>query len=148
MKLPRIALVGAAVVMAAMVTPLTSVHAAPKKKAPAPPVISATDTKALKANVGKEVSVEGLVVSTAKGDKDGMRFLNFSKSAKTGFVAGIVPAAYPKMQPLESYTGQFLRVTGTLETYKKRTQIKVTKISQIKKLSVPKATPAPKKKAS
>ena len=34
-----------------------------------------------------------------------------------------------------------MRVTGTLETYKKMTQIKVTKISQLKKLPVPKATP-------
>ena len=44
-----------------------------------------------------------MVVSTTKGDKDGMRFLNFSKAKTTGFVASIVPAVYPKLQPLESY---------------------------------------------
>lgn len=143
MKLPKLSLVGAAFVMAALVIPVASLHAAPKKKAAAVPVISVSNKELLKAHIGKEVAVEGVVVSTAKGTKDGMRFLNFSKAKTTGFVAGIVPAAYPKMQPLESYTGQSLRVTGTLEAYKKKTQIKVTKLSQIKKLPAPKATQAP-----
>jgi hypothetical protein len=50
--------------------------------------------KPLKANPGKKISVEGNVVSTSKGSKDGMRFFNFSKAKTTGFTAAVVPAVY------------------------------------------------------
>lgn len=126
----------AALLLAVLTLSASPAPAAEKAKRP---VLSATDQAALKAHVGKEVAVEGTVVSTAKGTKDGMRFLNFSDSASGGFVAAVVPAVYPKLQPLESYAGRRLRVTGTLETYKQKTEIEVTRISQIKVLPAPKA---------
>lgn len=110
-----------------------------------PPVINSSDKKALAAKVGKEVSVEGLVQSTGKGDKDGVRFLNLSAKPQTGFVAAIFPPAYKKVGPIKNFEGKNVRVTGTLEKYKKQTQIKVLKASQIKVLATPKAAPAKKK---
>jgi DNA/RNA endonuclease YhcR with UshA esterase domain len=106
------------------------------------PVISATDKKSLAAKIGKEVSVEGVVQSVGKGKNDGIRFLQFSDKAGTGFVAAIFPAAYKKVGPIKDYSGKNVRVTGVLEKYKKQTQIKVLKGSQIKVL----AAPAKKKK--
>lgn len=109
------------------------------------PVINSSDKKALAAKIGKEVSVEGLVQSTGKGDNDGVRFLNLSAKPQTGFVAAIFPPAYKKVGPIQNFEGKNVRVTGTLEKYKKQTQIKVLKASQIKVLATPKAAPAKKK---
>jgi len=109
------------------------------------PVINSSDKKALAAKIGKEVSVEGLVQSTGKGDNDGVRFLNLSAKPQTGFVAAIFPPAYKKVGPIKNFEGKNVRVTGTLEKYKKQTQIKVLKASQIKVLATPKAAPAKKK---
>lgn len=131
---------------AAVLLPLfaTSTLAAPKAK---PPIISATDSKALKAHMGKKVSVEGTVVSTGKGPNDGMRFVNFSKSETAGFTAALVPAVYPEFPKLKSMVGKTVRVTGDLETYKKKSVIKVTRPTQVKVMKAPKAK-ATKKKAA
>lgn len=109
-----------------------------------PPLIHCGDKKKLASKIGKEVSVEGLVQSVGKGAKDRIRMLNFAEKPGTGFVAAIFPSAYKKLEPLKNYAGKNVRVTGVLEKYKKQTQIKVTKGSQIKVLATPKA--AQKKK--
>ena len=110
-----------------------------------PPVINGSDKKALAAHIGKEVSVEGLVLSVGKGDKDGVRFLDLGEKLRTGFVVAIFPSAYKKVGPVKNYQGKNVRVTGKLETYKKQTQIKVFKASQIQVLDTPAADPAKKK---
>jgi len=101
----------------------------PKTKTP---VIKASSAKELKANVGNKVSVEGKVISVGKGPKDKMRFLNFGKSEKTGFTAALVPAVYPKFDNLDRMVNERVRVTGKLETYKKKSVIKVTRPGQVK----------------
>ena len=143
MKLPLRSLLTAISVAALFATSHASFGA--EKSKTKPPAINCSDKKALYAQIGKEVSVEGLVQSTGKGDKDGVRFLNLSAKPETGFVAAIFPAAYAKVGPIKNYQDKNIRVTGTLEKYKKQTQIKVFKASQIKVLATPKATP-PKKK--
>jgi DNA/RNA endonuclease YhcR with UshA esterase domain len=135
---PFIALLAAAT----LVTTPGALLAADKSKTP---VINSSDSKALAAKIGKTVSVEGLVQSTAKGSKDGIRLLNFSSKPGTGFVAAVFPVAYKKVGPIQNYEAKNVRVTGTLEKYKKQTQIKVLKASQIQLLATPKATPAKKK---
>ncbi|MFM8364872.1 MAG: hypothetical protein ACKOAS_06935 [Verrucomicrobiota bacterium] len=112
----------------------------------APKAINAADKKSLAAKIGKEVSVEGLVVRVAKGPNDGVRLLEFSEKDGTGFVAAIFPVAYKKVGSIQDYKGKNVRVTGTLEKYKKQTQIKVLKASQLKVLATPSAAPAKKKK--
>ena len=110
-----------------------------------PQVLNSADKKGLAGKIGKEVSVEGLVQSVGKGDKDGVRFLDLTAKPATGFVAAIFPVAYKKVGPVKGYEGKNVRVTGVLEKYKNQTQIKVFKASQIKVLAAPKPTPAKKK---
>ncbi len=107
-----------------------------------PSVINSSDKKSRASKIGKELSVEGLVQSTGKGDNGRVRFLNFSSKQGTGFVAALFPAAYKKVGPIGNYENKNVRVTGTLEKYNKQEQIKVFKASQIKVL----ATPAPSAK--
>lgn len=112
------------------------------------PVVSATDAKALKSCIGKKVCVEGTVVNTSKGPKDGMRFINFSDGKKPGFNAALVPAVYAKFPKLGSMVGKKVRVTGNLESYQKRPVIKVSKANQVKVMKAPKAAKAKKAQSS
>jgi hypothetical protein len=132
MKIPKIPTIVAAVVCAAF-TYSQAQEAAVEEEAVA---ISATDTAALSANVGKQVIAEGVVVSAAKGPNDGARFLNFSEDT-TGLSALIVPAVYSDLKPLEEYEGKTVKVTGKLETYKDKTQIRVSRIAQIEVVEAP-----------
>lgn len=130
----------------ALLMPLSVSPAFAAKKAKTP-VVSATDAKALKSNVGKNITVEGTVLSTEKGPKDGLRFINFSTAKTTGFTAALVPAVYAKFPNLDTMVGKNVRVTGTLENYKKKTTIKVSRATQIKELkskakTATKATPS------
>jgi len=143
MKIQIRSLLVAVAATAVLLAPQVS-FAAEKSKTKAKPPVS-SDTKSLASKVGKEVPVQGLVQSTGKGDKDGVRFLNLSAKPQTGFVAAIFPPAYKKVGPIKNFEGKNVRVTGTLEKYKKQTQIKVLKASQIKVLATPKAAPAKKK---
>lgn len=63
-----------------------------------------------------------------------MRFINFSDSQTTGFTAALVPAVYPKFPKLEDMVGKKVSVSGELETYKKKSVIKVTRPAQVKVL--------------
>jgi len=132
MKVPKIPTIVAAVVFAAF-TYSQAQEAAVEEAAVA---ISATDKVALTANVGKQVVAEGVVLSAAKGSNDGARFLNFSED-KDGLSALIVPAVYGDLKPLEEYEGKTVKVAGKLETYQDKTQIRVSRISQIEVVESP-----------
>jgi DNA/RNA endonuclease YhcR with UshA esterase domain len=75
--------------------------------------------------------VRGKVVSVGKSEADKIRFLDFTTDRQHGFVAAIFPAAYKAIGDLEKYKGQRVEVRGILEAYKAKTQIKVTKASQL-----------------
>jgi DNA/RNA endonuclease YhcR with UshA esterase domain len=96
-----------------------------------PVTIDALKTKKLLAAIGKEVVVRGKVVTVGKSDADKIRFLDFTTDSERGFVAAIFPAAYEDIGDLEKYKGQRVEVRGVLEAYKAKTQIKVTKASQL-----------------
>jgi DNA/RNA endonuclease YhcR with UshA esterase domain len=132
MKISMIPTIVAAVVCAAF-TYSQAQEAAVEEAAIA---ISATDNAALTANVGKQVVAEGVVVTAAKGPNDGARFLNFSDDT-TGLSALIVPAVYSDLKPLEEYEGKTVKVTGKLDTYKDKTQIRVSRIAQIEVVEAP-----------
>ncbi len=132
MNIPKTLTVVAAVVFAAF-TYSQAQEAAVEEAAVA---ISATDKAALSANVGKQVIAEGVVCCVAQGPNDGARFLNFSDDM-TGLSALIVPAVYPDLKPLEEYVGKTIKVTGKLETYKDKTQIRVSRIAQIEVVETP-----------
>jgi DNA/RNA endonuclease YhcR with UshA esterase domain len=132
MKIPMFPTIVAAVVCAAF-TYSQAQEAAVEEAAIA---VSATDKAALTANVGKQVVAEGVVVSAAKGSNDGARFLNFSEDTN-GLSALIVPAVYSDLKPLEEYEGKTVKVTGKLDTYKDKTQIRVSRIAQIEVVEAP-----------
>jgi DNA/RNA endonuclease YhcR with UshA esterase domain len=132
MNTPKFTMIAAAVVCAAF-TYSQAQEAAVEEAAIA---ISATDQAALTANVGKQVVAEGVVVSAAKGPNDGARFLNFSDDT-TGLSALIVPAVYSDLKPLEEYEGKTVKVTGKLDPYKDKTQIRVSRIAQIEVVEAP-----------
>lgn len=133
---PRLLL--AAALAACFLVPSVSFGADKSK----PKIVNASDKKSLASKIGKEVAVEGQVVRVAKGPNDGVRLLEFSDKEGTGFVAAIFPVAYKNVGPIKSYKGKTVRVTGTLEKYRKQTQVKVLKASQLKVLG---ETPVPKK---
>lgn len=112
------------------------------------PTLDATDLAALKANTGNKIAVEGTVVSTKRGPNDGLRFINFSKRKTIGFTAALVPAVYAKFPDIDSLPGRRVRVTGVLETYKKKLVIKVSRAKQVKVLKAPKASPTKTQKAT
>jgi DNA/RNA endonuclease YhcR with UshA esterase domain len=93
--------------------------------------IDARKTEQLWASIGKEVTVRGKVLSVGKSEADKIRFLDFTADRQHGFVAAIFPAAYKAIGDLEKYKGQRVEVRGVLEAYKAKTQIKVTKASQL-----------------
>ena len=96
-----------------------------------PPTIDALKTKKLFASIGKDVVVRGKVLTVGKSDADKIRFLDFTTDSERGYVAAIFPAAYKDIGDLEKYKGQRVEVRGVLEAYKAKTQIKVTKASQL-----------------
>jgi len=95
------------------------------------PSIDARKTEKLFASIGQEAVVRGKVISVGKSDADKIRFLDFTTDRERGFVAAIFPAAYKAIGDLEKYKGQRMEVRGILEAYKSKTQIKVTKASQL-----------------
>jgi DNA/RNA endonuclease YhcR with UshA esterase domain len=95
------------------------------------PSIDARKTEKLFASIGQEAVVRGNVISVGKSDADKIRFLDFTTDRERGFVAAIFPAAYRAIGDLEKYKGQRVEVRGILEAYKSKTQIKVTKASQL-----------------
>ena len=98
------------------------------------PTIDAHKTKKLFACVGKEVVVRGKVQSVGKSQADKIRFLDFTTDREHGFVAAIFPVTFKTLGDLEKFKGQSVEVRGILEAYKAKTQIKVTKASQLKLL--------------
>ena len=114
-----------------LVTILLAVALCQTALAGGPPTIDALKTKKLFASIEKDVVVRGKVLTVGKSDADKIRFLDFTTDHERGFVAAIFPAAYKAIGDLEKYKGQRVGVRGVLEAYKAKTQIKVTKASQL-----------------
>ena len=95
------------------------------------PTIDARKTNKLFAHLGQEITVRGKVISVGKSEADKIRFLDFTNDRERGFVAAIFPAAFKAIGDLEKFKGQRVEVRGILEAYKAKTQIKVTKATQL-----------------
>lgn len=95
------------------------------------PVVDAWNTMGLQEHVGKSITVRGKVLSTGRTASDGIRFLDFTEDRAAGFVGVILPVAYEGTGNLESYRGQTVSITGLLERYKGRIQIKILNPSQL-----------------
>jgi len=95
------------------------------------PVLDAWNTMGLQEHVGKTITVRGKILSTGRTDSDGIRFLDFTEDRAAGFVGVILPVAYEGTGDLESYRDKTVSITGLLERYKGRVQIKILNPSQL-----------------
>jgi len=86
----------------------------------------------LQANVGSEVTVEGVIKAVGKGPNDGITFLNFG-DRKSGFVGVVFRSSYDNFpEGFDQYANQQVRVRGTLENFKDRQiQIRVSTPDQL-----------------
>jgi DNA/RNA endonuclease YhcR with UshA esterase domain len=108
--------------------------------------ISAQDHQALLAHVGRDAAVEGIVVSVGRTSSDKIRFLDLTDNTTSGFVAALFPVVFNEVGEIEKWIGQKVRITGSLEKYKEKTQIKIFNAKQIQILPATEPTNAPEKK--
>ena len=108
--------------------------------------ISAQDHQALLAHVGRDAAVEGIVVSVGRTSSDKIRFLDLTDNPTNGFVAALFPVVFNEVGEMEKWIGQKVRITGSLEKYKEKTQIKIFNAKQIQTLPSTETASAPEKK--
>jgi DNA/RNA endonuclease YhcR with UshA esterase domain len=95
------------------------------------PRVDATDKKALGEHLGKKVTVFGLIKSTKDWD-GGANFLNFDSREFMLVCFESEYANFPDGKPAKLYKGKHVEVTGYINEYKKKLQIKLTHPGQIK----------------
>ena len=95
------------------------------------------DLEAIK-YVGKEVEVRGRVVSVTTSPL-GTTFINFGGDYPNQTFAGFVPAGskIASNKRLSLIPGKTISITGTIELYKGKPEIKVVSADQIKGLDSP-----------
>jgi len=83
--------------------------------------------------VGKKVEVRGLVVSVTTSPL-GTTFINFGREYPNQIFAGYIPAGSKKATVRRAATlqGKIIGITGTVELYKGKPEIKVLSMTQIK----------------
>ena len=92
--------------------------------------ILATNTAALRKQVGHEATVVGRISRTGQS-KSGMQFLNFADSEFTVVCPEEDVAKFSEGVPVEAYRGQDVEITGTVELYRGKVQIRLREPSQI-----------------
>ena len=102
-------------------------EAAPK----APPRVDAKDKVALREHLGKKATVFGRI-KTAKDWDGGANFLNFDGGEFMLVCFESEYANFPEGKPAEIYRDKHLEVTGYINEYKGKLQIKLTNPGQIK----------------
>ena len=93
--------------------------------------INAWDDQSLQAQIGRDAAIMGIVVSVGRTSSDKIRFLDLTNNAAKGFVAAVFPVVYPQIGDIEKWIGKKVLITGRLEKYKSKTQIKIFSASQI-----------------
>lgn len=100
------------------------------KEAATPPTIAANNAARLKQLTGKTVTVTGKI-SRATVSKSGHHFLNFYSSDLSVVCFKDSVSKFDKGGPAKAYSNKDVRVTGKLESYKGKPQIKLTLPKQI-----------------
>ena len=90
--------------------------------------------------------MEGIVVSVGRTSSDKIRFLDLTDNPTNGFVAALFPVVFNEVGEMEKWIGQKVRITGSLEKYKEKTQIKIFNAKQIQILPSTETASAPEKK--
>jgi DNA/RNA endonuclease YhcR with UshA esterase domain len=89
------------------------------------------DTEAAQ-HVGQQVTVEGVVVAVFTS-KSGNTFLNFGAPYPAQTFTGWVPAGTPLASDpsLQSFQGKRIRITGTIQLYRGKPEIKILSRDQL-----------------
>ena len=101
------------------------------KEAAPPPKVAVNNTVKLRSLTGKTVTVTGKVSRTSQS-KSGHHFLNFYSSNLTVFCAKPDAAKFKSGGPAKLFKDKEVEVTGKLEIYKGKPQIKILSPTQVK----------------
>ncbi len=104
---------------------------APAAVADAPARIRVSNVVSLRARVDKEVTVYGRVERTNKS-RSGHQFLNFRDTELTVICRSADVANFKNGAPADRYRGKDVEVTGRLELYKEKLQIRLRDPRQIR----------------
>ena len=105
-------------------------HAGAKEAAP-PPKVAANNHAKVKSLAGKTVTLFGKI-SRANQSKSGNHFLNFYSSDVTIFCAKKDATKFKSGGPAKLFANKEVEVTGKLESYKGKPQIKIISPQQIR----------------
>ena len=98
--------------------------------------LDATDTNALRPNIGKQVEVQGTPTKTGVSKSSTVAYLNFGVAhqgvALVFFLKQGQGGGFGSEEDLKQYIGKKITVSGKLEEYKGDLQIKVESTTQIK----------------
>ena len=97
--------------------------------------IDAWDQQSLQDQIGRDAAVMGIVVTVGRTSTDKIRFLDLTNNSTTGFVATVFPVVYSQLGDIEKWIGKKVLITGRVEKYKSKTQIKIFNASQIQILA-------------
>ncbi len=95
----------------------------------------------LRANLNKQVTVRGRVASTGQS-RSGHQFLNFASSELTAVCYPEHVANFHDGKPAKIYRGKNVELTGKLELYKNKLQIRLRDPAQIRIVTAPTASAA------
>jgi DNA/RNA endonuclease YhcR with UshA esterase domain len=126
--------------LGALLPSVSAQDAQPAPAVDAAPTVDANDDAAVRALLGKNATVFGLITSNHPSAKVGMTFIELAGGKFTvvswkNSYAKFGPDGPSKLYP----KGQVLEITGTIEEYKGKLQIKLTDPSQAKVLPPPPA---------
>jgi hypothetical protein len=112
-----------------------------------PQRVSAKDTLTLRTLVGRQVTVSGRVTATNVSDRSGHHFLNFENPELAVICFASDLGVFTSGKPADRYRGQNIEITGVLERYRDKLQIRLRDSAQIKIVEAAPAKPAPPKPA-
>ncbi len=104
--------------------------------------VLAQDVPALRTLAGRSVTVCGRVTGTAVSDSSGHHFLNFDNREFSVICFAADLGNFTAGKPAESYKAREIEITGVLERYRDKLQIRLRDPAQIKIVSATDAKPA------
>lgn len=102
--------------------------------------VSAQNVVELRRRVGKTVIVRGTIARTSKAQGSGHHFLNFDGSELTAICFAEDLKNFADGLPAELYRDRTVELTGTLEIYREKLQIKLRDPKQIRIIEESRAT--------
>ena len=112
-----------------------------------PERVSVKEVLTLRQMVGRQVTVWGRVTSTGISDRSGHHFLNFDNREFSVICLAADLGKFTSGKPAERYKGQEIEITGVLEQFRDKLQIRLSDPAQIKIVEAAPSKPAPAKPA-